>query len=282
MNKYKIMLVDDEPDILDLLDKALTIEGYCNITKIDNGLSAINTCKEINPDIIVLDVMLPDIDGYEVCKKIREISHCPILFLSSKNDELDKILGLAVGGDDYVTKPFSPKEIAYRVKAQLRRAEYKYNPKQDFSVRIGELMIDADGCRVMKNNKEIELTAREFEILQYLAQNVGRVISRERLYETVWGEDSFGCDNTIMVHIRHLREKLEDNPTAPQYIITIYNLTLFLLPYRATIPELGKYISYQFGGLVLDTFSMRVIVYAALTVITLPLARLGFKKHQVA
>ena len=106
MNKYKIMLVDDEPDILDLLDKALTIEGYCNITKIDNGLSAINTCKEINPDIIVLDVMLPDIDGYEVCKKIREISHCPILFLSSKNDELDKILGLAVGGDDYVTKQF--------------------------------------------------------------------------------------------------------------------------------------------------------------------------------
>lgn len=160
----------------------------------------------------------------EVCKKIREISHCPILFLSSKNDELDKILGLAVGGDDYVTKPFSPKEIAYRVKAQLRRAEYKYNPKQDFSVRIGELMIDADGCRVMKNNKEIELTAREFEILQYLAQNVGRVISRERLYETVWGEDSFGCDNTIMVHIRHLREKLEDNPTAPQYIITMKGL----------------------------------------------------------
>lgn len=156
MIKYKIMLVDDEPDILDLLEKALTIEGYCNITKIDNGLSAINTCKEINPDIIVLDVMLPDIDGYEVCKKIREFSHCPILFLSSKNDELDKILGLAVGGDDYVTKPFSPKEIAYRVKAQLRRTEYKHNPKQDFSVKIGGLMIDADGCRVMKNNKETD------------------------------------------------------------------------------------------------------------------------------
>lgn len=233
MNKYKIMLVDDEPDILDLLEKALTIEGYCNITKIDNGLSAINTCKEINPDMIVLDVMLPDIDGYEVCKKIRGFSHCPILFLSSKNDELDKILGLAVGGDDYVTKPFSPKEIAYRVKAQLRRTEYKNNPKQSFFVKIGELMIDADGCRVMKNNEEIELTAREFEILQYLAQNVGRVISRERLYETVWGEDSFGCDNTIMVHIRHLREKLEDNPTVPRYIITMKGLGYKLVdPYE--------------------------------------------------
>lgn len=224
MNRYKIMLVDDEPDILDLLEKALNIEGYHNITKIDNGKTAVITCKEIQPDIIILDVMLPDIDGYEVCKKIREFSHCPILFLSSKNDELDKILGLAVGGDDYVTKPFSPKEIAYRVKAQLRRAEYRQVPIQDFSIKIDELMIDTDGCRVMKNNKEIGLTAREFEILRYLAENLGRVISRERLYEIVWGEDSFGCDNTIMVHIRHLREKLEENPATPQYIITMKGL----------------------------------------------------------
>ncbi len=224
MNRYKIMLVDDEPDILDLLEKALNIEGFYNITKIDNGISAVITCKEIQPDIIILDVMLPDIDGYEVCKKIREFSHCPILFLSSKNEELDKILGLAVGGDDYVTKPFSPKEIAYRVKAQLRRAEYRQVPIQDFSIKIDELMIDTDGCRVMKNNKEIGLTAREFEILRYLAENLGRVISRERLYEIVWGEDSFGCDNTIMVHIRHLREKLEENPATPQYIITMKGL----------------------------------------------------------
>ena len=224
MTKYKIMLVDDEPDILDLLEKALNIEGFYNITKIDNGISAVITCKEIQPDIIILDVMLPDIDGYEVCKKIREFSHCPVLFLSSKNDELDKILGLAVGGDDYVTKPFSPKEIAYRVKAQLRRAEYRQVPIQDFSIKIDELMIDTGGCRVMKNNKEIGLTAREFEILRYLAENLGRVISRERLYEIVWGEDSFGCDNTIMVHIRHLREKLEENPATPQYIITMKGL----------------------------------------------------------
>ena len=224
MNGNKIMLVDDEPDILDLLERALNIEGFCNITKIDNGISAVIACREIQPDIIILDVMLPDIDGYEVCKQIREFSHCPILFLSSKNDELDKILGLAVGGDDYVTKPFSPKEIAYRVKAQLRRAEYRQVPIQDFSIKIGELMIDTDGCRVMKNDKEIGLTAREFEILRYLAENLERVVSRERLYETVWGEDSFGCDNTVMVHIRHLREKLEENPAAPKYIITMKGL----------------------------------------------------------
>ena len=216
--KNNVMLVDDEPDILDLLEKSLILEGFNNITKIGNGLSAVETCKKIQPDIIVLDVMLPDIDGYEVCKQIREFSHCPILFLSAKNDELDKILGLAVGGDDYVTKPFSPKEIAYRVKAQLRRLEYKQSPMQNDSIKIGELMIDTDGCRVIKKDKEIELTAREFEILKHLAENIGRVISRERLYETVWGEDSFGCDNTIMVHIRHLREKVEENPTLPSYI----------------------------------------------------------------
>lgn len=181
----------------------------------------------------ILDVMLPDIDGYEVCKQIRQFSHCPILFLSSKNDELDKILGLAVGGDDYVTKPFSPKEIAFRVKAQLRRLEYKQSPLQGNTIQIGELSIDPDGCRALKGGKEIELTAREFGILLHLAENKGRIISRERLYETVWGEDSYGCDNTIMVHIRHLREKLEDDPATPKYVLTAKGLGYKLVnPYE--------------------------------------------------
>ncbi len=233
MNEYRIMIVDDEPDILELLEKSLAIEGFYNIIKIDNGLSAVSSCKELQPDIIILDVMLPGIDGYEVCKRIREYSHCPILFLSSKNDELDKILGLAVGGDDYVTKPFSPKEVAFRVKAQLRRTEYKQFPTEVQPLKVGALSIDPEGCRVTKKGREIELTAREFEILQYMAQNIGRVISRERLYETVWREDSFGCDNTIMVHIRHLREKIESNPTSPEYLITMKGLGYKLVnPYE--------------------------------------------------
>lgn len=233
MNEYKIMAVDDEPDILDLLEKALHIEGFPTVIKIDTGMKAVNACKEIQPDIIILDVMLPDIDGYEVCRQIRQFSHCPLLFLSSKNDELDKILGLAVGGDDYVTKPFSPKEIAYRVKAQLRRMEYRQSPCASQTIEIGALTIDTDGCRALKDGRDLELTAREFEILQYLAENKGRVISRERLYEAVWNEDSFGCDNTVMVHIRHLREKMETDPTAPQYLITMKGLGYKLVnPYE--------------------------------------------------
>lgn len=224
MSEHRIMLVDDEPDILDLLQKALLPEGFANVIKIDNGLSAVRACKQMQPDLIILDIMLPGMDGYEVCRQIRQFSLCPILFLSSKNDELDKILGLAVGGDDYVTKPFSPKEVAYRVKAQLRRAEYRQSPARNQPIRIGALTIDPDGCMVSKGDRKLDLTAREFEILQHLAQNIGRVISRERLYETVWGEESFGCDNTIMVHIRHLREKLEDNPASPQYLITMKGL----------------------------------------------------------
>ena len=188
MNNYTIMIVDDEPDIQNLLEKSLSMEGFRNIIKTDNGLSAVSACKELQPDVIILDVMLPGLDGYEVCKQIREFSHCPILFLSSKNDELDKILGLAVGGDDYVTKPFSPKEVAFRVKAQLRRLEYKPLLAEARLLKVGALRIDPEGCRVMKDGKEMELTAREFEILRYMAQNIGRVISRERLYETVWGD----------------------------------------------------------------------------------------------
>lgn len=230
---HRIMIVDDEKDILLLLKETLIREGFRDVIGIDNGPEAVNACREMQPQAVILDVMLPGMDGYEVCRQIRRFSHCPILFLSSRGDELDKILGLAVGGDDYVTKPFSPKEVAYRVKAQLRRAGYRENKEQAASVRIGELTIDPEGCRVFRGQQEIELTAREFEILQYLAGNIGRVVSRERLYEAVWGEDSFGCDNTVMVHIRHLREKLEGAPSSPEYIITVKGLGYKLVnPYE--------------------------------------------------
>lgn len=220
MEGYKILIVDDEPDIRDLLAKALALEGLTNVVMAGGGAEAVALCRRERPDAVILDVMLPDGDGYQVCGEIRRFSHCPILFLSSKNDEVDKLLGLAVGGDDYVTKPFSPKEVAYRVKAQLRRAAYREAPLPPPALTVGRLAVDPESCRAAKDGRELELTAREFEILLYLVRNKGRVVSRERLYEAVWGEDSYGCDNTVMVHIRHLREKLEDDPAAPRYIVT--------------------------------------------------------------
>ena len=222
-NNYKILIADDEPDILSLLEKALKLEGFNNIIKAQNGNDAVTLCRTENPDAVVLDIMMPGMDGYEVCRKIRDFSIAPILFLSSKNDEVDKILGLAVGGDDYVTKPFSPKEVVYRVKAQLRRASYGNAASSD-PIRIGKLVIDPDRCEVSVDGRMAELTAREYEMLKVLAENKGHVLSRERLYERGWGEESFGCDNTIMVHIRHLREKIEADPNDPKYIITLKGL----------------------------------------------------------
>lgn len=227
ISEKRILLVDDEKDITDLIEEVLHKDGFQSILKASNGREAISLCKHYNPEVIVLDIMLSDIDGIEVCKKIREFSYSPILFLSSKNDDIDKILGLSSGGDDYVTKPFSPRELVFRIKAQLRRQQYNradISTLKSHTLRIGDLLIDSDGCRVYKNGSEIELTAREFGLLCHLAENQNKIISKERLYEQVWGEDSVGCDNTVMVHIRHIREKIEDDPARPKLLLTVKGL----------------------------------------------------------
>ena len=221
----KILLIDDERDIMNLLEEVLRQEGFQNILKTTTGENAVEICRSKKPDAIILDIMLPGIDGIETCRRIREFSNCPILFLSSKNDDVDKILGLSCGGDDYVTKPFSPKEVAFRIKAQLRRKSYDQKDFQSKAVlKIGDIQIDTDSQRVYKEDKEIGLTAREYQLLRYMAENAGRIISKERLYEQVWGEYGFGVDNTMMVHIRHLREKLEEDPSIPKLIITVKGL----------------------------------------------------------
>ena len=225
INASKILLVDDERDITNLLEEVLRREGFQTILTAPSGERAVELCRTDKPDAIVLDIMLPGIDGIETCKQIRRFSYCPILFLSSKNDDIDKILGLSVGGDDYVTKPFSPKEVAFRVKAQLRRKSYEQQAgSRRTAIEIGSIRIDADGQRVYKADKEIALTAREYQLLEYMAQNAGKIISKERLYEQVWGEYASGVDNTIMVHIRHLRKKLEDDPSHPKKIVTVKGL----------------------------------------------------------
>lgn len=222
----KILLVDDEKDIIDLMEEVLLKDGFQSVQKAFSGRDAINICRLFQPDVVVLDIMLPDIDGLEVCKQIREFSYCSILFLSSKSDDIDKILGLSCGGDDYITKPFSPREVVFRIKAQLRRQKYQTASPVNEQARLvaGPLTLDKDSCRLYKNGEEIGLTGREFLLLSYLMENADKIISKERLYEQVWGEYSSICDNTIMVHIRHLREKIEDTPSAPQQLITVKGL----------------------------------------------------------
>lgn len=222
----KILIVDDEKDITNLIDEVLCKDGFPNALKAYTGLDALKMCREFQPDAIILDIMLPDIDGIEVCKRIREFSFCPILFLSSKNDEIDKILGLASGGDDYVTKPFSPREVVYRVKAQLRRRQYERadSSSEKEILKIGTIQIDTNGCRIYKNGAEVGFTAREYQLLCYMAENINKIINKERLYEQVWGENAIGYDNTVMVHIRHIREKIEDDPANPEILLTVKGL----------------------------------------------------------
>lgn len=222
----KILLVDDEKDIVELIEEVLRQDSFENIQKAYTGMDAVQVCREYQLDVIVLDIMLPDIDGIEVCKQIREFSFCSILFLSSKNDDIDKILGLSCGGDDYITKPFSPREIVYRIKAQLRRQQYQSAIRTDAKglLTVGGLVLDKESSRIYKSGKEIDLTGREFLLLSYLMENADKIISKDRLYEQVWGEYSSICDNTIMVHIRHIREKIEDTPSSPKQLITIKGL----------------------------------------------------------
>lgn len=224
----KILLIDDEKDITDLIEDVLLKEGFKNIIKAHCGLDGINMCRIEKPDIVVLDIMLPDIDGIEVCRSIREFSYCPILFLSAKNTDVDKIVGLSIGGDDYITKPFSTREIAFRIKAQFRRIGYseeiKNSTADDNNIVIGSITIDKSNCQVYKNDEEVKLTAKEYKLFLYLAENPNKIVSKERLCEVVWGEEYLGYDNTVFVHIRHLREKLEENPSKPKIIVTIVGL----------------------------------------------------------
>ncbi|AIY81315.1 hypothetical protein U728_444 [Clostridium botulinum 202F] len=225
----KILIVDDEIEILKLLETVLKKEGFNNVytaKTLKEGLAEFNRVK---PELVILDIMLPDGDGYEICKDIRNKSNVPILFLSAKTEELDKILGFAIGGDDYITKPFSPKEVAFRVKAHLRRVNYNNenlneNNTEEKIIKFGPYVLNESRAELIKNSKTIELTAKELKILSLLAHNQNQIISKEKLWDKVWGEDYFGFDNTIMVHIRKLREKIEDDSSNPKYILTVRGL----------------------------------------------------------
>lgn len=228
----KVLLIDDEQEILDLLEAVLHKEGFQQVEKARSGEAGIDTCRSWQPDAIVLDVMLPDIDGFEVCRRLRTFTYAPILFLSARSDDLDKLLGLGIGGDDYVTKPFSPKEVAFRLKAQLRRSEYpnaaaqppEAEPSEEQVYRFGDVCLNATRAEVTRAGQPVVLTAKEYQLLLFLVQNANRIHSKQKICDAVWGETYIGLDNTITVHIRRLREKLEPDPSAPTYIQTVIGL----------------------------------------------------------
>lgn len=201
----------------------MTKEGFQNIYKATTGLGAVEKAEEIKPDVIVLDIMLPDIDGYEVCRRIREFTYAPILFLSAKADDVDKLLGLGMGGDDYITKPFSPKEVAYRIKAQFRRMGYTEQPASSTKtpvVTFGDIEMNQKQGEVKKAGEIISLTALEYQLLLFFIQHPNQILSKETITERVWGERFEGNDNALMVHIHHLRQKIETDPSKPAYILT--------------------------------------------------------------
>lgn len=222
----KILIVDDEVELLNLLKMVLEKEGFENIYTAQNGKDAIELFESINPDLAILDVMLPDMEGYDICKIIRKKSNIPILFLSAKGEELDRVMGLAIGADDYITKPFSPKEVALRVKIQLTKYIMINNnvPNNKEKLIVKPFEVDEEKMEVTKNGQIIELKPKEYKMFLYMLKHKNQIISKEKFCDEVWGEDFFGFDNTIMVHIRKLREKIEENPSKPKYILNVKGL----------------------------------------------------------
>jgi len=222
MTGRTILVVEDDKALIDVLRYNFTKEGYSVITALD-GSQALEVARRSQPDVILLDVMLPKMDGFEVCRILRKEMTVPILMLTAKDSEIDKIVGLEIGADDYLTKPFSMGELTARIRAILRRSEIaETKPRgQGVPIKIGELEIDAARRRASISGLTLKLTAREFDLLLFLAENKGFVFSREKLLDKVWGYDYPGDTRTVDVHMRWLREKIETYPGKPKYLITV-------------------------------------------------------------
>ncbi len=213
----KILVCDDEKSIVDILEFNLKKEGFQVITALD-GAECVQQFEHENPDLILLDVMMPELNGFEVLKKVRQTSNVPVIFLTARAEEVDTVLGLELGADDYVSKPFKVRELMARVRANLRRTGTEY--KKQGELAAGDLMIDEDHYEVIKRGQTLDLTLRELELLKFFMTQRGQIFSREDLLEKVWGYEYFGDVRTVDVTIRRLREKIEDKPSEPEYILT--------------------------------------------------------------
>jgi len=215
----RVLVVDDEPSIVELVQYNLEREGFLVMVEGD-GIQALARARTDAPDLIVLDVMLPAMSGLDVCRSLRQFTDVPIILLTARKDEVDRVLGLELGADDYVTKPFSPRELVARIKAILRRTA-KPRESQDGQVSVHGLVINAERRNVSLDGREVSLTFTEFELLHIMARHPGRAFTRDELLARVWGEDFFGDARTVDVHIRHLREKLEEGTAPPRFIETV-------------------------------------------------------------
>lgn len=221
----QILIVDDNKEIRNLISVYLENEGM-QTQRAEDAFEALALLDKKHFDLIILDIMMPEMDGIEACMKIREERNMPIIMLSAKSEDMDKIQGLAAGADDYLSKPFNPLELIARVKSQLRRYK-RYNTDTDNNksvIEIGDLTINMDTRQVWVGKKEVRLTPKEFDILELLARNKGIVMSVEKIYEAVWKEDFFKSDNTVMVHITKIRDKIEEEPKRPIYIKTVWGV----------------------------------------------------------
>jgi len=225
MAETKVLVVEDDASIADIISLYLRREGIA-VSHASDGLSGLNMAQEGRWDLIILDVMLPGQDGFEICRRLRFGGiDSPILFLTARTDDIDQVLGLGLGADDYITKPFSPAALAARVKANLRRYRELTNPQSALKVlNFGELSINTESCEVLCRGQLVTLTAKEYELLCFFTAHPGRVLTREQLFNQVWGQLSIGDDDTVTVHIRRLREKIEKSPSQPQYIVTVRGL----------------------------------------------------------
>lgn len=216
----KILIVDDEKSIVDILRLNLQNEGYTVYDAYD-GEEAVLKARNIEPDLILLDVMLPKLDGFSVCRKIRETSSVPILMITAREEEVDKVLGLELGADDYVTKPFSVRELLARIKANMRRTEFDAaQPEENDIIKVGCFTLDCNRYELYKNDRLIDLTVREFELIKFLSAQPNKIYSRKSLLEYVWDYEYYGDVRTVDVTVRRIREKIEDDPSQPRHIMT--------------------------------------------------------------
>ncbi|MCD8509559.1 MAG: response regulator transcription factor [Bacillus sp. (in: Bacteria)] len=225
MEQDTILIVEDEREIGELVRDYLEVNGF-HVILAGDGEEGLGNFQKHNPILVVLDIMLPKMSGIELCKEIRKKSTIPIIMVSAKKSETDKIIGLGIGADDYIAKPFSPGELVARIKAQLRRYKEFTKPSEQngFLLEFGPLVIDEKGFSVFVSGKQVELSAKEFQLLLFMAKHKGQVFSKEQLFDKIWGYDSFGDINAVTVYIRKIREKIEPNPSEPVYIATVWGV----------------------------------------------------------